>query len=548
MGARKRPPTPRAGEPRLRLPSGLPPSDARRLAPLVGCARNLGIGVSGTRGVGKSQLLRLIAWLDFVTFRKPTIVIDPVGATIDGILSVIPYFRPADQAALWARIRHVDLTPTTHAVALPLLARFGIGRETPFDVAGRVPAAFARLDPSLKDASIEGFNVLWETATHGCAILAALGHQVSELPALLREPEAWRGAFAEARRRCPEVADAVTFFERDYLALKPEQRRTKTKSLLTKLTLFADPPTKAQFCAGRAGLDWTALRHERQLWLFDLRFEPPGETRQFKLLWLLLLVVDYVKRWGAAHGGDRRQPLSLIVDEVTALYAEGGASSRLLVADLDGLINRLSRNYDLHLTLSYQELFQLPAGLRQTLLSLGTQFFGRMTDWETAEFVARRYADFDPTLEKSREPLLRTWQGRVYAIGERVETYSRAEQRAMTQDRLARLPVFRYLASVTTAEGEPPRPLREFSIAPYAVRRFPPASHLAAVRAALSRRDGVPVDAVLREIAQRGPVGAAARPEPDDPTPSPADRPPPRTSRRAPARRPDGIATEDDPR
>ncbi len=516
-------------EPRLRLPPTLPPADAARLAPLLNCARNLGIGVSGTRGTSKTQCLRLIAWRDFLA-GIPTILVDPVGSAVDGILSLIPYYRREDQAALWARIRYVDLTPTTHAVALPLLAPLGIGRETPFDLAQRFPAVLARLDPKLKEASQEGFNVLWEAASHGCAILVALGWQVSELPSLLREPEMWRGALAEARRRRPEVADSVAFFERDYLPLKPEQRRTKTKSLLTKLTLFADPPTKAQFCAGTVGLNWEALRTGRQLWLFDLRFEPPGELRQFKLLWVLQLLIDYVKRWGAAHGGERGQPLSLIVDEVTALFAEGGASSRLLVADLDGLINRLSRNYNIYLTMSYQELFQLPSGLRQTLLSLGTQFFGRMTDWETMEFVAKRYTDFDPGLEKSREPILRTWEGRAYAIGERVETYSRIEQRSLTQDRLAHLPTFRYLASVTTAEGEPPHPLQEFSIAPYAMRRFPPADRLTAIRATLSRRDGEPVASILREIAGRGPRVNGVPAPVIDPTLE-ADRPPPRTGR-----------------
>ncbi len=528
-----RPRTTRPSEPQFRLPRVLPPADAAHLMPLLACCRRLGVGVSGTRGIGKTQLLRLIAWLDFVTFRTPTILVDPVGTTIDGILSLIPYYRLEDQAELWARVRYVDLTPATHVVPLPLLTRFGIGRETVFDVAQRFPAVLARLDPKLKEASQEGFNVLWESATHGCAILAALGYQVSELPSLLREPEAWRGAFAEAQRRCPEVADAVAFFERDYLPLRPEQRRTKVKSLLTKLTLFADPPTKVQFCADRWGLDWAALRNERQLWLLDLRHEPPGESRQFKLLWVLSLLVEYIRRWGAAHGGARGQPLSLIIDEVTALFAEGGASSRLLVADLDGLINRLSRNYNVQMTASYQELFQLPAGLRQTLLSLGTQFFGRMTDWETAEFVARRYADFDPTLEKSREPILRTWHGRAYSIGDRVETYSRTEQRQLTQDRLARLPTFHYLASVTTTEGEPPRPLEELSIAPYAMRRFPPAGHLDELRAALSRRDGIPVARALRQIAYRGPTTmlAPSGPIARDLTPA-ADHPPPRTGTR----------------
>jgi hypothetical protein len=522
----------RSDRPCLRLPAGVPPADAAYLGPLLACARNLGIGVSGTRGIGKTQLLRLITWHDF-TAGKETILLDPVGSTIDGILALIPYYRPEDQAKLWPRIRYVNLTPTTHVVPLPLLDRIGIGRETAFDISQRFPAALARLDPKLKDATQEGFNVVWESAIHGCAILLALGYQISELPALLREPEAWRGAFVEAQRRCPEVADAVAFFERDFLPLRPEQRRTRMKALLTKLSLFADPPTKAQFGATRAALDWHALRSEHQLWLFDLRFEPPGELRQFKLIWLLLLVIDYLKRWGSAHSGDRRHPIAFTIDEVTALFAEGGASSRLLVADLDGLINRLSRNYNIHITMSYQELFQLPPGLRQTLLSLGTQCFGRMTDWETMEFVAKRYTEYTPDLVKSREEILRTWKGQAYSIGERVDTYSRVEQREMTLDRLAKLPTFHYLASVTTAEGDPPRPVTDFSIARYAMRRFPPAEYLGQVRAALSQRDGVPIDTVLADIAaRRPPAGATSPGVPVPSAPTLTDAPPPRVGAR----------------
>ena len=35
---------------------------------LTTCARNLGLGISGTRGIGKTQLLRLIVWHDFLAY------------------------------------------------------------------------------------------------------------------------------------------------------------------------------------------------------------------------------------------------------------------------------------------------------------------------------------------------------------------------------------------------------------------------------------------------------------------------------------------------
>ncbi|MGH2530906.1 MAG: hypothetical protein ACRDJW_01245 [Thermomicrobiales bacterium] len=108
MTNRKRPPAPHR-----RLAREIPPADWARLLPLLDCARNLGIGVSGTRGVGKSQLLRLIAWLDFAYHDVPTIVVDPVGPTTDGILGQIPYLHPDDQRRLWRRIRYVNLSPAS---------------------------------------------------------------------------------------------------------------------------------------------------------------------------------------------------------------------------------------------------------------------------------------------------------------------------------------------------------------------------------------------------------------------------------------------------
>ncbi|MGH2530905.1 MAG: hypothetical protein ACRDJW_01240 [Thermomicrobiales bacterium] len=364
----------------------------------------------------------------------------------------------------------------------------------------------------------------------------ALGYQVSELPDLLRRPEAWRALLTEAVRCDPRVAAAADYLRDEYIPLRPEQRRARTKALLTKLTLLADDVTKAQFCAPAPGLDWHQLRAEQQLWLFDLRNEHTWEVRQFKLLWLFLAIIDYVKRWGAAHSGDRTQPLSLIIDEITFLFDQSGPQRSPLLRDLDGLVNRLSRNYNLHVTCSFQELFQLPSGMRQTLLSLGTHFFGRMTDYDTTRFIADRYTDYDPHLVKQRRDRLSTWRGQVYKVGEWVEEYSLAEQRELTRERLATLPKYRFLVSRTSQEGEPPAPLQPFALGPFAQHCFPPSASLEEIRIALSRRDGVPVDVVMREIAGRGPTALALSREPIAPSEKPpADQPPPRKGKRLPA-------------
>ena len=89
-----------ARTPALRLRRGIPLPLLRELAPLVFVARNLGVGVSGTRGIGKSQLLRVIAWTDFVFHEVPCVVLDPIGATIDGLLAHVCHLHPDDQSKL----------------------------------------------------------------------------------------------------------------------------------------------------------------------------------------------------------------------------------------------------------------------------------------------------------------------------------------------------------------------------------------------------------------------------------------------------------------
>ena len=144
--------------PSLRLQRQIPAEVFPALSPLLRPARNLGIGISGTRGVGKSQLLRVIAWMDMVFHGVPVIVIDPIGAVIDGLLTHICYFHEQDQRELWSRIRYVNLSPTDYVVPTPLYYRTGLGKETLFAISQRLPDALGRLDPKLRDASILGIQ------------------------------------------------------------------------------------------------------------------------------------------------------------------------------------------------------------------------------------------------------------------------------------------------------------------------------------------------------------------------------------------------------
>jgi hypothetical protein len=489
--------------PTLRLQRGIPQELLPALRPLLALARNLGVGVWGTRGIGKSQLLQLLAWIDFVGFQKPTIVIDPIGAVIDGILNRITHFHPDDQAALWRRIRYVNLSPTDHAVPTPLYYRTGLGRETFVDVAQRLPDVFLRLDPGMKQASVLGYNSLWEIATYAGAILVALGCQPSELSSLLLHPERWQGRLEAAARHHPELREAVAFFTTDYLQMTEGRRRERTTSLRNKLTLLADPVTRAQFCADRPGIDFREVMEDKLLVLYALRFEGDWQLRQFKLLQLVLSWIDFIKRWGASRDGARGTPLSLVIDELSFLTAQAAGAHNPLVDDLDGLINRLSRNFDVHVSVSVQEPYQVPSGMRQTLMSLGTHFVGRLSDPESMRYLADRFVAYDPYLIKKTEPIYMSSFGEAYIVDKRTHEFSLAEQRELTRQRFATLPKYRYLVSRTQREGEAPLPLSDCSIAPFVARRFPPPGLIADVRNQLSRRDGRPVRELVAAIAAR---------------------------------------------
>ena len=512
-----------ASTPELRCTSIIPPALAAKLTPVLRRAHNLGTGISGTRGIGKSQLLKSLVWLNFTYRETPGIVLDPVGATIDGLLGQIPYFHPEEQRRLWQRIRYVNCSPTEHAVPMPLYYRTGVGRETLFSMAQRLSDSFIKLDPKLRDASVLGANALIELATHLGRILIALDYQPSEIEPLLADIPAWSGKFQEAVSRHPEVADSVTFVTEQFAALTPAGQRERSRALTNKLFFLAEPATKAQFCASTPGLDWQALMHERQLWLIDLRHEHDWEVRRFKLLLLWQAITDFARRWGAAHAGDRTSPLAVTIDEVSFMFSRSAGSRSPLVDELDSIINQYSRNVNLELTIAWQELYQLPPGLKETLLSLGTQFYGRMTDPDSMREVADRLTVHDPRLG--------SWivaNGRDHELGF-------AELRETNRRRLAALPKYTYLVSRTAREGDPPRPLETFSIAPLATRHYPDPALLAAIRAQLTQRDGVPIAGVLAEIAQRGP-GLARTLTPTDPT-SP-------TSRTTPTSRTFGLTPE----
>lgn len=72
-----------APKPHRRINRTLTPQQYAQWRPLLEVARNVGIGVTGTRGVGKSTLLFLITWLDAIIYDKPLVAILPIAQVFD---------------------------------------------------------------------------------------------------------------------------------------------------------------------------------------------------------------------------------------------------------------------------------------------------------------------------------------------------------------------------------------------------------------------------------------------------------------------------------
>ncbi len=269
-------------QPSNRLTALLPPQTAALFVPLLQCAKNTGLGVCGTRGVGKSSLLFLLAWLDAIILGKPTIVITPIPQVIDLFFTNVCSFCAKDQKKIWQRVRYSNLSgqemsdaadPTDRFILpTPLFYASGIGTEGSFVVSQRLPALLLRLSPRLVDASVQGYQAVNTLATHAGRILFACGLGIEQMDDLLQFPESeqWQARFRQAVHTDPSVGDAVSFFQTTYLPLSRLRRFEYGQALRSRLSLFADPITKAQFGGTTWALPWNDVFAKKLIVFVDI--------------------------------------------------------------------------------------------------------------------------------------------------------------------------------------------------------------------------------------------------------------------------------------
>lgn len=486
----------------------VPRSLARHLVWLPDSARLNGMHIMGGPGSGKSRLMgRVIAWLDFMR-RVPLIMIDPTGGTIANFLDKMVRL-PADlQPKLWKRITYVDMSGQgKHIVPFPLYCRRH-EHESLDSIAQRYLQTVLRVDPYLATASVEGMNAITRLGTYAGMILAALGYQITEAEDLIRNPERWQSRFQVALAAYPEVKPAVEFF-REFMEWPPDLRSRRSDALFIKLMPFnVNPGMAAMFGAAQPTIDWERVVAEKRAVLLDFRHELTPERRRFKLLWVFLSLMEFFKGRGIAG---REAPVSFIIDEVTQLLAFRAMEQSIMAEDINELTTVVARNMGVLLTIAHQSLAQIDEGIQTSFMQMGTQIIGVMPNPNDAHNLARQFTQYDPYKEKKREPVWMsvTDPSVIYAVSEptiidwRSVEFSADEQLLLTANKFRSLGRFRFLVRVARGEGDTTGPLRPISIENIDRNLYPDLALVSEAARLLMQRDGVLIQDVLAEVAER---------------------------------------------
>lgn len=369
-----------------------PPDVVRRALPLLDAHMDRGLHITAGSGSGKSLTLGYLAFW-FLLRGIPQVLFDPSGPMTDQLLLRLAsgFSRPIRQK-LWRHVVYLDMAGrTASAPRFPLL--FRLPGDTHADVADRFLQTCLSIDPHLQSASIQGNNALRRIGWPVGIVLSALGLQLDAAVDLLDRPEAWQGRLEEAAAREPEIRPAVAFLLGTYMASSPASRQGMSATYRGKLEpLILDPRLRAMFCTAPASLDLPSVVANRQTVIADFRGETNPRARLFKTRWVFDVLLAYIRHRGAG----RHRPFALHIDEVTELTNQASLDQDLFAADLDYLLNVLCRNSNVWATIAHQQLWQLSERTQETLLSMGTQMIGVVSDFPSAEALAKRYWALSP--------------------------------------------------------------------------------------------------------------------------------------------------------
>src|SRR5262249_7687774 len=145
------------------------------------------------------------------------------------------------------------------------------------------------------------------------------------------------------------------------------------------------------------------------------------------------------------------------------------------------------------------------------LLQLGTQIIGNVQNPDDALYLARQFHRYNPTHVRKTEPVWMNVQegfGReTYSIpriiDERTTEFTADEEFFGAADGIRTLPKFHFLVRPALGEGNLTGALRRVSLERLDVGLYPDDEQIAEVRRHLRRRDGIAVETLLANIANR---------------------------------------------
>jgi hypothetical protein len=361
--------------------------------------RTHGIHLVGGRETGKSWFMgRTLAYQD-VSRGIPTVIIDPVGKVINYLLDKIGHQQRGLQEHLWPRIRYVDMSGREGAV-IPYPLYYRLADETLYAIANRFIEVIRRMNPQLEDAPVNGMNAIRAVARPAGILLASLGYQITEAESLLTDIHSWEGRLKQVTKP-QDVMTAARYFLKDYNKNAAVAFRNKIADIVL------DPINRCIFGASSWGIPWREVIDKKLCVLIDISREPTDDMTTLKMLWLFQSLITFIK----SEGSSRTAPLSIIIDELAAMYHLG---DNILARDIDSLTNVRGRNYNVWLTLAHQEQYQFDEPTQKSLMSMGTQMIGMTTDPSTAWGYAQRFVRVNPLKEKRQQKSVLSSSGGLF--------------------------------------------------------------------------------------------------------------------------------------
>jgi hypothetical protein len=486
--------------------------------------RVMGTEILGSKGSGKTFLL---GELSFQDFRQgyPQVIFDPLGTLTPALLFRISRFlRHVPQASLhrryWERLCYIDVGSKESVVPFPIYYGLEAGRSLS-EIAERYFTVMHLSHPALVSNAPVSWPAMQRVGVFTGMVLASLGLQLTKARSLLFNTLEWErlGKFAEAMERCPEVAEAVSYFREEYLPLSRAGKSQATALFLDHIFRFTvDPTLRAVFCASTPGIDWQQVEKRGQTVILDFRNVLNDETKRFAMLWIFLSLYEFLKQRGR-----KDRPFVVTIDEFAALMQQVTAGVNPLATLLDEFINQYMRNNTIWLTVAHQSIYQVDEHLRNTLLSLGNYVFGRVATMEEARVLADALFAHDPYRVKRyhnvwgkvdmppiRPGMIGLDDDAGYFVLERVPDYMElSEQLELSAQKLTHLGLFEFMLRPATREGEVSSSVIPISIADYirdtenGAFQFPDQALVRSYRAGLAARSGIPVATILKEQDER---------------------------------------------